>query len=269
MDPNQLIPPALQRIGALVIFAESAFVISWHARIIGRAALRADLGDRARTRMPALVGVFLATWLAAALILGDPANFPLEHEGLRQLFSGLVALVPLLVAVVWLFASKTGGALNAATEPASLISIQFYRVAGAAFIFPYLAYGALPRGFALPAGIGDVLTGLFAPLVAWSVLRNRRGSRATAVAWNIFGILDLLVAPMAAIFSGARILEMFPLSLVPLFVGPPLGILTHIYSLRNLTVNRGRRLEVPSGEGIPRPAESQPLDRSGVRIRHA
>lgn len=30
------------------------------------------------------------------------------------------------------------------------------------------------------------------------------------------------------------------LNLVPLFLGPPLGILTHLYSLRNLVANRAR-----------------------------
>jgi hypothetical protein len=34
------------------------------------------------------------------------------------------------------------------------------------------------------------------------------------------------------------VLALYPISLVPLFIGPPLGILTHIYSLRNLQVNK-------------------------------
>lgn len=250
MDPAHLIPPALRRLAALVVFAESAFLIAWHCWTVARAASRTDMGERAQARLTTLVGVFLATWLAVALILGDSPNFPLEHEELRQLFSGLVALVPLVAGVIWFFASRTGAAVNAATSPASLIAVQSYRVAGALFVFPYLAYGALPRAFALSAGIGDMLTGLFAPMVALLVLRNTRGAYGIAIAWNIFGILDLLVAPMSAIFSGAQILRMFPLSLVPLFVGPPLGTLTHIYSLRNLAANRRSPLGVLPGKGL-------------------
>jgi hypothetical protein len=258
MDPVHYIPPALRRIAALVVFAESAFLISWLSWTFARAASRANLADRAQTRLPALVGAFLAAWLAVALILGDSSNFPLEHEELRQLLSGLVALVPLLVGVTWLFASKTGRAANAATPPDSLIAVQSYRIAGAMFVFPYLSYGLLPRGFALPAGIGDVLTGLFAPVVAWLVLRNARGSYAIAIAWNVFGILDLLVAPVSAIFSGAQILRMFPLSLVPLFVGPPIGTLMHIYSLRNLAVNRRRRLGMQPAKAVTEPEPAFP-----------
>lgn len=57
---------------------------------------------------------------------------------------------------------------------------------------------------------------------------------AVAIAWNLFGLLDLLVAPTAALLSGSQILATYPLAIVDLFAGPPLGIITHIYSLRNL-----------------------------------
>jgi hypothetical protein len=253
MDPLPAVPLAFQRLAALIEFAEAAFLISLISRVTERAALQADLSEEARRRVPTLVGGFLAVWFAVALILGNSSSFPLEREGLRPLFSGLVVLVPFLAAILWLFASRTGRAIGAAIEPGSLIFMQFYRVAGSIFLYPFLAYGALPRLFALPAGIGDMLTGLMAPLVAWSVLRKGQGSYGKAVAWNIFGILDLIVAPAAAVFSGARVIQMFPLSLVPLFLGPPLGILIHISSLRNLSLNR-RRLEQGEGSEIPEAA---------------
>ena len=47
-------------------------------------------------------------------------------------------------------------------------------------------------------------------------------------------ILDLIVAPATALSFQARVLNIYPLALVPLFLGPPLGILIHILSLRNL-----------------------------------
>jgi len=39
-------------------------------------------------------------------------------------------------------------------------------------------------------------------------------------------------------FGFSRKQAFSPLAFVPLFFGPPLGILTHIYSLRNLAVYR-------------------------------
>jgi hypothetical protein len=56
--------------------------------------------------------------------------------------------------------------------------------------------------------------------------------------WNLFGILDLVVAPATALVFQARVLNIYPLALVPLFLAPPLGILTHVLSLRNLAGTR-------------------------------
>jgi hypothetical protein len=228
MNPVSAIPPFLQGVAALVVFAEGAFLVAWHAR----------QAERTRPGAAPLVAGFLALWFAAALLLGDRAHFPLPSESLRQPMSGLVALIPFALALLWVFRSPTGRAINSATVPAALIAVQFYRVAGIFFLFPYLAYGTLPAGFAWPAFVGDTITGLAAPFVALALLRRHRGSVSLAVAWNLFGILDLIVAPVTAVYFNAPILSMYPLSLVPLFVGPPLGILTHVLSLRNLSVNR-------------------------------
>jgi hypothetical protein len=228
MNPLSAIPPFLQGVAALVVFAEGAFLVAWHAR----------QAERTRPGAAPLVACFLALWFAAALLLGDRAHFPLPSESLRQPLSGLVALVPFAAALLWVFRSPTGREINSATVPAALIAVQFYRVAGVFFLFPYLAYGTLPAGFAWPAFVGDTITGLAAPFVAGALLRRCRGSVSVAVAWNLFGILDLIVAPATAIWFKAPILAMYPLSLVPLFVGPPLGILTHVLSLRNLSANR-------------------------------
>lgn len=228
MNPVSAIPPFLQGVAALVVFAESSFLVAWHAR----------QAERTRPGAAPLVAGFLALWFAAALLLGDGAHFPLPSESLRQPLSGLVALIPFAGALLWVFRSPTGRAINSATVPAALVAVQFYRVAGVFFLFPYLAYDTLPAGFAWPAFVGDTITGFAAPFVALALLRRWRGSVSLAVAWNLFGILDLLVAPATAVYFKAPILAMYPLSLVPLFVGPPLGILTHILSLRNLSVNR-------------------------------
>src|SRR5262249_16719630 len=156
----------------------------------------------------------------------------------RPCVSGLVALIPFLIAVIALFASRNLRAINAATPNAWLIAIQTYRTAGIMFVWPFLTYGILPAGFAYPAGIGDALTGIFAPIVAWMVAQNRPNALKWAVAWNLFGTLDLVVAPATALTFEAPVLGIYPIALVPLFLGPPLGILPHILSFRNLAVTR-------------------------------
>jgi hypothetical protein len=156
---------------------------------------------------------------------------------LSRLFTGLlVGFGPMLVAIALLFASKTMRSLNEATRPEHLILMQTYRVAGLVFLYPFWFHGTLPGAFALPAAIGDFLTGFLAPFIARAVARRRAHAVFWAVLWNAFGILDLIVAPIAAVLSHAQVLGIYPLALVPLFLGPPLGIMTHVYSLRNLAL---------------------------------
>jgi len=238
MQPELLsLPACLNRSTAFVVFALAIFMVAAHTGIVALVVQRTSLSPKTKTIVPFVVAAFLASWLAIALLVGDGANFPIAMES-RRAASGLVALIPFLIAVIALFASKNLRAINAATPSAWLIAVQTYRVAGIMFIFPFLTYGILPAGFAYPAGIGDALTGIFAPLVALLVAQNRPHALKWAVAWNLFGTLDLIVAPATAVIFQARVLAIYPLALVPLFLGPPIGILTHILSFRNLALTK-------------------------------
>ncbi len=156
------------------------------------------------------------------------------------------------------------GALNEAMPPSWLIGVQTYRVAGLLFLYPFLYYRVIPASFALPAAIGDFLTGLLAPAVAWAVARRRPGAFVWAVAWNIFGLVDLIVAPTAAFLSHARVITIYPLALVPLFIGPPLGILTHVFSMRNLAfAARREATEHAAGRSLE---VSEPLDQLALEL---
>jgi hypothetical protein len=227
------LPLFLNQGTGFVILAVAIFIVAAHAVIAVMAAPRTSLSPRTKSAIPFVIAAFLASWLALAIIVGNGANFPIPLES-RRSASGLVALIPFLIAVIALFASKSLRAINAAMPNAWLIAIQTYRVAGIMFVFPFLTYGILPAGFGWPAGIGDAITGIFAPVVALMVARNHPHAFKWAVAWNLFGTLDLIVAPATALYFEARVLSIYPLNLVPLFLGPPIGILTHIYSLRNL-----------------------------------
>jgi hypothetical protein len=231
---------SLHRSTAFVIFAFAIFMVGGHTAMAAMAAQRTALSPKTKIVIPFVIAAFLASWLAIANIIGDGSNFPLALES-RRPASGLVALVPFVIAVTAVFASKSIRAINAAMPKTWLIAIQTYRVAGVMFIFPFLTYGIVPAGFGWPAGIGDALTGIFAPIVALMVARNQPHAFKWAVAWNLFGTLDLIVAPATALFFQARVLSVYPLALVPLFLGPPIGILTHIYSLRNLAVANSSR----------------------------
>ncbi len=248
-----LLPPAIHRAAAFLTFASGVYLVMAHTALAVLAAQRSSLGPRARSRVPWLVGGYLALWLAAALVTADGANFPFGHLALQRLAGLVVGFGPMVLAAVLLFRSGTLRELNASMRPEWLVRVQAYRMGGLMFLFPFLYFGIVPAAFALPAAIGDFLTGFAAPFVGAALARRRPGALAWATAWNVFGIVDLVVAPAAAVLSGAQVATLYPLALVPLFIGPPLGILTHIWSLRSLSAAaraEGARRSTPVGEPV-------------------
>lgn len=255
MKAIDLLPPLLQRGSASLIIALSIFLAIAHVTLVTLTVQRTTPLPRARLLTPLLVGVYFATWLALAFILGDGEHFRVGTGTSRRNIVLVAALGPLVGAVGLLYWSKTMRAVNAAMPPSWLIWFQSYRVVGAMFLYPFLAYGVLPAAFAIPAGVGDVAVGALAPLIAHRVASRRPNAARWAVAWNLFGILDLVVAVSAAIGSQAGLINLYPLVLVPLFLGPPLGITTHLYSIRNLVLaSRASSIEprpLPTGQRLP------------------
>ncbi|MGI8449589.1 MAG: hypothetical protein ACR2MP_20905 [Streptosporangiaceae bacterium] len=83
---------------------------------------------------------------------------------------------------------------RALTAPGMVNRVEFprsFRVAGVAFLLT-MALGHLPALFALPAGLGDIATGIAAPLVAHRLAQDR--GRRAALWLNAFGMTDLVVA---------------------------------------------------------------------------
>jgi len=129
---------------------------------------------------------------------------------------------------------------------------RFYRVFGGQWL-AYWLRGLLPGLWALPAGTGDVLTGLFAVPAAIALAADTAEGRKAAILWNIFfGFADLAVAiTLGMIMSpgpfqliapnGPSVgLDSYPNVLTPAFVVPG-SILLHALSLRQL--RRRRRTE--------------------------
>lgn len=243
MNNESILSPSLLNATAIFTVAMGVLMVAAHTTFLALAARRTTLPLRTQFSAPLLAAILLSGWLGWAVlavpervITPEPLALPGQVMQNPGLLIKMAAFVGLGIAVI--FASKTMRALNAATPPAWLIGVQVYRVAGAMFVWPFLGAGALPPLFALCAGIGDVLTGIAAPFVARAIARNQPGAHTRAVMWNWFGILDLVVATSTAVLSHSTNVGRFPLVIVPLFLGPPLGILTHLYSLRNLALTR-------------------------------
>ena len=125
-----------------------------------------------------------------------------------------------------------------------IILVQFYRIVGYEFIALY-HQGLLPAAFAYSAGIGDMIIGFSAPIVALLYYLKKPYSKKLAVVWNILGIIDLALAigigfvgfprpvQFVPLTPSTEQLSLIPLVLVPLFA-VPLAILLHLFSLRTI-----------------------------------
>ena len=232
---NFLVTFTLVGSGVFVLIASSAFV--------GYAVAQLAQGSRAR-RTGGLTNHLRnqAHWYLLGLVaFGSAAAVATSDAGpLRFEVLAFFALIPIVGGTLLSFTSPIRDLIRAIPTH-WLIYLQFYRVVGGLFIFPYMTEGILTRGFAYPAGIGDIITGVLALPIAWLVLRGGERYKGLFVAWSAFGILDLIVAPAsAAIFgfetaavSAAGTEPQFPITTIPLFFGPPFGILIHIITLRN------------------------------------
>ena len=160
----------------------------------------------------------------------------------------LAIFLPVIVGAPILLRSKRIGEVLDAMPASWLVGLQVYRVLGGIFLVGW-ARGVIPGIFALPAGIGDVTTGLLALPVAYLLVsRNGDGVRP-AIAWNIFGLLDFTIAIGIGLATAPGPLQvivpsipntgvgLYPAVLIPAFAVPS-SILLHVRSLRQLRRRR-------------------------------
>ena len=193
-----------------------------------------------------MTALVLLIWFSAVFLLGQIGFFaknPLFAPNI--IFSFLILFHFLRIA----YHSKTVQTVTDAIPVPWIVGVQTYRIVGIGFIILYTR-GLLPAEFAFSAGIGDILVGVTAPFVAILYYLKKSYSRKLAIAWNIIGIVDLVIALSVGILGFSRpvqflhtspsteILSLFPLVLVPLFA-VPLALFLHFSSLRFLRkVNR-------------------------------
>jgi hypothetical protein len=91
----------------------------------------------------------------------------------------IATLGPVMLAVPILLRSRRIGEVLDAMPASWIVALQVLRVNGFAFLIGWV-YGTAPGVFALPAGIGDILTGLLGVPVAISLGSGGRESRRAA-----------------------------------------------------------------------------------------
>jgi hypothetical protein len=204
-----------------------------------------------------IAAVVTASWFGAALVAGALGAFR-TAPGAPPVAIGLAAGVPPLAAIVAVLRSSRFRAWVHALDLRFLTLLQTWRSAGFAFL-ALASVHALPGGFAVPAGVGDVTVGFTALFVAAFVVgRSDRLYRA----WTALGVLDLVLAVTLGVLYSAspigvlrgdldtHVMATLPMSLIPAF-GVPFTLAAHVLALTNLA---GRRAERDHRATRPGPA---------------
>lgn len=218
------------------IIQSIASTLYWIGLYVGIRALPNDKSHRPSWAIGS--AAVLAIWLVAVMLLAANDVFRTDAPRIP------IALLTTLAAGYVLLLSRTFRAIINGIPQHWLIGIQTFRILGGVFLVRYFQ-GELPGVFAIPAGVGDVLTGLFAPVVAYWWVAGKPYARTAAIAWNLFGMADLVNAVvLGALTGGGGIV--FPIVLIPTYAVPR-AFLVHSYSLIGLLRKASRH---------PAPAES-------------
>jgi len=106
-----------------------------------------------------------------------------------------------------------------------ILLLHSFRHLGLMFLTPGATYAGIPRQFAYPAALGDLVAALLALAAIAAVLRNVRSARRLVWIFNVEGTLDLIAAiTLATIYRADA--HMGPAYWIPAFWVPAL-LVTH------------------------------------------
>jgi hypothetical protein len=159
---------------------------------------------------------------------------------------GTALMIPVALFFVALSRSQSFRQFMNDTPSWVLVSTQVYRLTGSSFLFLYLR-GLLPAEIGLVNGVLDIVVGITALPVAWTLARGLPWSRNLAIAWNLVGLLDLASAFTVVTVSILGLLQvdpapttmgLYPLSLVSVYQ-VAIALCIHLYLARRLLLGHG------------------------------
>ena len=187
---------------AIMLFIISfIFSLTMLARPAKQAALDAGMtAGKSRTIQYGIIFFYLL-WLTYASILalkGSLYQNTLPPKAIILLTLPLLLILFTIIANTQLYKKL----LRSATLE-SLVALHKFRILGVFFLLLYF-YHLLDAAFALSAGLGDIITAIFAIPVARAVAQKKPWSRKAAIARNIFGILDIVSLLTIALFGAIK-----------------------------------------------------------------
>lgn len=211
--------------------------------ILSESLSRMAISIGTKRKWQIIIIVFLATWFVVRMILGYSR---LIAPARLILLSSLVFYSS--VALTMRFSSVFRRAVISIPQEI-LIGVHVVRVAGFVFL-ALLDMRLLPAEFAVPTGYGDIIVALTAPLVVYAWHKNKPFGRALAIAWNLLGMLDFVVALVTGMVfigpyvrqlavTGHSIAYLDYVLMIPGFAVPIL-VLLHVNSLSGLLRGKQR-----------------------------
>lgn len=187
----------------------------------------------------------LILWLGTVIVLAKQRFFAANPLFAPNIALGFLFLFEILRRML---AGRTGQRFIDNVSLAWITAIQTYRVVGISFFGLYQS-GILPAIFAFPSGIGDVIIGATAPIVAILYLLKKPYANTLLVLWNVLGIADLVIAVSVSILAFPRPVQflptavsteplaLYPLAVIPLF-SVPLALFLHMVGLKKVGIIR-------------------------------
>ncbi len=186
---------------SLLFIVSFIFSLTMLARPAKQAALNAGMTAGQSRTIQAGIIVFYLLWLTYASILALKGAL---YQNILPPRAIVLLTLPLSLILFAIVANtpRFKKLLRSATLE-SLISLHVFRILGVFFLLLY-AYHLLDTAFALSAGFGDIITAIFATPVARAVAKKKPWSRKAVIAWNIFGILDIVSLLTIALFGAIK-----------------------------------------------------------------
>ena len=202
-----------------------------------------------RTLPGAVTYLVLAIWaglVTAAIVAGVFAG-----DGASRLLLPAAQIIPIAAVAIGYRVSPRFRSYLLTLDLRLVLAVQLWRVIGVAFLFA-LAFGQLPAGFAVPAGLGDLATGIAALAVVLS-LGNRSLTRSRLYAFTALGVIDFLVADATGLTLEPPALAAWPLAIFPTLMIPFFAVL-HLVAVLQSRQNwddRVRHYAIPSQNQAP------------------
>jgi hypothetical protein len=174
----------------IILFAAGfLYAISLIANPSRQAALNSGMTAAESRNIQFGIFGFYIIYLAYVSILSVKGAFYIHPVPPKVMVFAAIPLTIILFAII----GNTGlfKKLLRSVTLESLITMHVFRFLGVFFIILY-CYHLLPADLAFSAGMGDIITALFAWPVAKWVSKRKSWSIKAVYAWNIFGILDII-----------------------------------------------------------------------------